>query len=119
MARAGALLVIGLWLGLLAASWAMASASFRTVRPPARTGGPARAAGAPGAPLSERPADDPAARRRGVEPVDVSHLDAGRNAPRRAPRRGQLAARHGPACARPGGGGRGPDAGVRARPRHP
>jgi len=29
--RAGALLVIGLWLGLLAASWAMASASFRTV----------------------------------------------------------------------------------------
>jgi len=31
MTRAGALLVIGLWLGLLAASWAMASASFRTV----------------------------------------------------------------------------------------
>ena len=29
--RAGALLVIGLWIGLLAASWAMASASFRTV----------------------------------------------------------------------------------------
>lgn len=29
--RAGALLVIGLWMGLLAASWAMASASFRTV----------------------------------------------------------------------------------------
>jgi hypothetical protein len=29
--RAGALIVIGLWLGLLAASWAMASASFRTV----------------------------------------------------------------------------------------
>ena len=29
--RPGALLVIGLWLGLLAASWAMASASFRTV----------------------------------------------------------------------------------------
>src|SRR5438034_3190473 len=31
MTRAGALLVIGLWLGLLAASWAMASASFRAV----------------------------------------------------------------------------------------
>src|ERR1043165_3734049 len=31
MTRAGALLVIGLWIGLLAASWAMASASFRTV----------------------------------------------------------------------------------------
>src|SRR5687768_6996592 len=31
MTRAGALIVIGLWLGLLAASWAMASASFRTV----------------------------------------------------------------------------------------
>jgi hypothetical protein len=31
MTRPGALLVIGLWLGLLAASWAMASASFRTV----------------------------------------------------------------------------------------
>src|SRR5258708_20100199 len=31
MTRAGALLVIGLSLGLLAASWAMASASFRTV----------------------------------------------------------------------------------------
>ena len=29
--RAGALIVIGLWLGLLAASWAMASASFRIV----------------------------------------------------------------------------------------
>jgi hypothetical protein len=29
--RAAALLVVGLWLGLLAASWAMASASFRTV----------------------------------------------------------------------------------------
>jgi hypothetical protein len=29
--RAGALLAIGLWIGLLAASWAMASASFRTV----------------------------------------------------------------------------------------
>jgi hypothetical protein len=28
--RAGALLVIGLWMGLLVASWAMASASFRT-----------------------------------------------------------------------------------------
>jgi hypothetical protein len=31
MTRAGALFVIGLWIGLLAASWAMASASFRTV----------------------------------------------------------------------------------------
>jgi hypothetical protein len=31
MSRAAALLVIGLWIGLLAASWAMASASFRTV----------------------------------------------------------------------------------------
>ena len=31
MTRAGALIVIGLWLGLLAASWAMASASFRIV----------------------------------------------------------------------------------------
>jgi hypothetical protein len=29
--RAGALLVIGVWMGLLVASWAMASASFRTV----------------------------------------------------------------------------------------
>ena len=29
--RAAALLIIGLWLGLLAASWAMAGASFRTV----------------------------------------------------------------------------------------
>jgi hypothetical protein len=29
--RPAALLVIGLWIGLLAASWAMASASFRTV----------------------------------------------------------------------------------------
>jgi hypothetical protein len=31
MTRAAALIVIGLWIGLLAASWAMASASFRTV----------------------------------------------------------------------------------------
>jgi hypothetical protein len=31
MTRPGALLAIGLWIGLLAASWAMASASFRTV----------------------------------------------------------------------------------------
>ena len=29
--RAGALIAIGLWIGLLVASWAMASASFRTV----------------------------------------------------------------------------------------
>jgi hypothetical protein len=29
--RAGALLVIGVWIGLLVASWMMASASFRTV----------------------------------------------------------------------------------------
>jgi hypothetical protein len=29
--RAATLLVLGLWIGLLAASWAMASASFRTV----------------------------------------------------------------------------------------
>lgn len=29
--KAGALIAIGLWIGLLAASWAMASASFRTV----------------------------------------------------------------------------------------
>jgi len=31
MTRPAALLVIGLWIGLLAASWAMAGASFRTV----------------------------------------------------------------------------------------
>jgi hypothetical protein len=31
MPRAAVLLVIGFWIGLLAASWAMASASFRTV----------------------------------------------------------------------------------------
>jgi len=31
MPRAAALIVIGLWIGLLVASWAMASASFRTV----------------------------------------------------------------------------------------
>src|SRR4029078_13293705 len=30
MTKPGALLVIGLWIGLLVASWAMASASFRT-----------------------------------------------------------------------------------------
>ena len=31
MTRPAVLLVIGLWIGLLAASWAMAGASFRTV----------------------------------------------------------------------------------------
>ena len=31
MSRPGALVLLGLWLGLLAASWAMASATFRTV----------------------------------------------------------------------------------------
>ena len=74
--RAGALLVIGLWIGLLVASWAMASASFRTVDrllgPEARPELQARL----GARLRDDRRTGPAARGRGSEPLDVPDLGA-------------------------------------------